>query len=68
MLKIGILIYPNVAEMDFVGPFEVLSDVNKVQENSTEVYLIAQTKNVIKFSMYCRIRMTIHGNYLVDML
>jgi len=48
MLKIGIIIYQNVAEMDFVGPLEVLSDVNKIKENSTEVYLIAQTKEVIK--------------------
>ena len=48
MLKIGIIIYQNVAEMDFVGPLEVLSDVNKIQESSTEVYLIAQTKDVIK--------------------
>lgn len=43
MITIGILIFPQVEELDFVGPFEVLSDVNKVQPNSTKLMLIAET-------------------------
>ncbi|ATB68935.1 isonitrile hydratase [Sulfurospirillum diekertiae] len=41
MVTIGIVIFPNVEELDFVAPFEVLSYVNKVQPNSTQVLLIA---------------------------
>ncbi|MDF2501128.1 MAG: Isonitrile hydratase [Anaerosporomusa subterranea] len=43
MINIGILIFPQVEELDFVGPFEVLSYVNKVQPDSTKVQLIAET-------------------------
>lgn len=42
MIAIGILIYPQVEELDFVGPFEVLSYVNKIQPNSTKVMLVAE--------------------------
>ncbi|QIR79362.1 DJ-1/PfpI family protein [Sulfurospirillum diekertiae] len=41
MVTIGIVIFPNVEELDFVAPFEVLSYANKVQPNSTKVLLIA---------------------------
>ena len=41
MVTIGIVIFPNVEELDFVAPFEVLSYINKVQPNSTNVLLIA---------------------------
>ena len=41
MVTIGIVIFPNVEELDFVAPFEVLSYINKVQLNSTNVLLIA---------------------------
>lgn len=44
MQKIGVLIYDGVAEMDFVGPFEVLSDVNKIKPDSAVVYLVAESK------------------------
>jgi cyclohexyl-isocyanide hydratase len=40
---IGILIYPDVEEMDFVGPFEVLSYINKIQPKNTKVLLISET-------------------------
>lgn len=43
MINIGILIFPQVEELDFVGPFEVLSYVNKIQPGSTKVQLIAET-------------------------
>ena len=43
MITIGILIFAQVEELDFVGPFEVLSYVNKIQPNSTNVMLVAET-------------------------
>lgn len=43
MITIGIVIFPNVEELDFVAPFEVLSYINKIQSNSTQVLLIAPT-------------------------
>ena len=43
MKNIGILLYPDVEEMDFVGPFEVLSYINKIQPGSTKVILISET-------------------------
>ncbi|HMK60729.1 MAG TPA: DJ-1/PfpI family protein [Dissulfurispiraceae bacterium] len=42
MISIGILIFPQVEELDFVGPFEVLSYVNKIQPESTKVQLVAE--------------------------
>ncbi|MBU2699867.1 cyclohexyl-isocyanide hydratase [Sporomusaceae bacterium BoRhaA] len=47
MITIGILIFPQVEELDFVGPFEVLNAVNKIQLNSTKVILIAETADPI---------------------
>ena len=34
MVTIGIVIFPQVEELDFVAPFEVLSYINKIQSNS----------------------------------
>lgn len=48
MIKIGVLIFPQVEEMDFVGPFEVLSYVNKLQPNSTQVFLVAENLDIIQ--------------------
>lgn len=48
MLKIGILVFPQVEELDFVGPFEVLSYINKIQPESTEVSIIAETLEPIQ--------------------
>ncbi|MBP2636797.1 MAG: inhA [Firmicutes bacterium] len=48
MVTISILIFPQVEELDFVGPFEVLSYVNKIQPNSTKVLLIAETVNPVR--------------------
>lgn len=41
MWTIGIVIFPQVEEMDFVAPFEVLNYINKVQPSSTTVKIIA---------------------------
>lgn len=42
MITIGILIFPQVEELDFIGPFEVLSYINKIKPASTKVLLIAE--------------------------
>ncbi|MDU4961594.1 MAG: DJ-1/PfpI family protein [Sporomusaceae bacterium] len=43
MVNIGILVFPQVEELDFIGPFEVLSYANKLQDGSVNVRLIAAT-------------------------
>ena len=48
MWKIGILLFPGVEELDFVGPFEVLSYVNKIIPNSVQVSLIAETTGELR--------------------
>ncbi|NCB53846.1 MAG: DJ-1/PfpI family protein [Epsilonproteobacteria bacterium] len=48
MLHIGIVIFPQVEELDFVAPFEVLSYMNKIQPNSTRVLLIAPSLEPIE--------------------
>lgn len=48
MITIGIVIFPNVEELDFVAPFEVLSYINKIQSNSTNVLLVAPTLEPIQ--------------------
>ena len=47
-MKIGILVFDQVEELDFVGPFEVLSYVNKVQPGTVEVLLLSSGKKEIK--------------------
>lgn len=48
MIKIGILIFPQVEELDFVAPFEILSYINKIKPYSTEVLLISEKFETIK--------------------
>ena len=48
MITIGILIFPQVEELDFVGPFEVLSFVNKIAPDSTRVLLVAESLEPIR--------------------
>jgi len=48
MIKIGILIFPQVEEMDFVAPFEVLSYINKIETNSSQVLLIAEKLELVQ--------------------
>lgn len=42
MITIGIIIFPQVEELDFVGPYEVLSYINKIRSGSTSVILVAE--------------------------
>ncbi|MHC1717208.1 MAG: DJ-1/PfpI family protein [Acidaminococcaceae bacterium] len=48
MLTIGILLFPQVEELDFVGPFEVLSYINKIKPGSTKVLLIAEAAEPVE--------------------
>lgn len=48
MLTIGVLLFPQVEELDFVGPFEVLSYINKIQPASTKVMLIAESAEPVE--------------------
>lgn len=43
MVTVGILLFPQVEELDFVGPYEVLSYINKIRPGSTVVLLVAET-------------------------
>jgi len=47
LIQIGVLIFPQVEELDFVGPFEILSHVNYIKENSTNVVLVAEKQEPI---------------------
>lgn len=47
-MNIGILIFSDVEEMDFVGPFEVLSYINKIRPSSTRVQLVAETSAAVR--------------------
>ncbi len=48
MLTVGVLLFPQVEELDFVGPFEVLSYINKIKPASTKVLLIAETAEPVE--------------------
>ena len=48
MLTVGILLFPQVEELDFVGPFEILSYINKIRPESTKVLLIAESAEPVK--------------------
>jgi cyclohexyl-isocyanide hydratase len=48
MISIGIVIFPDVEELDFIAPFEVLSYINKLQSNSTNVLLVAPSLEPVR--------------------
>lgn len=48
MVNIGIILFPQVEELDFVGPFEVLSYVNKIMPGSTKVLLLAENLEPVR--------------------
>lgn len=48
MYTVGILIFPDVEELDFVGPFEILSYINKLVPNSLKVSVISATKEPVR--------------------
>lgn len=48
MINIGILIFQKIEELDFIGPFEVLSYINKIKPESTRVWLISDGGQIIR--------------------
>ncbi|MDD3223667.1 MAG: DJ-1/PfpI family protein [Clostridium sp.] len=48
MINIGILIFQKIEELDFVGPFEVLSYANKIKPESTNVWLVSDAEQIIQ--------------------
>lgn len=48
MINIGILVFPDVEELDFVGPFEALSTANKIVPGSVSMKLLAFENGPIK--------------------
>ena len=48
MVTVGILLFPQVEELDFVGPFEILSYCNKIKPDSIKVMLVAETAEPIE--------------------
>ena len=48
MLIVGVLLFPRVEELDFVGPFEVLNYINKIRPESTKVVLIAESAEPVE--------------------
>jgi cyclohexyl-isocyanide hydratase len=48
MFNIGILIFENVEELDFIGPFEVLCYVNKIKPEGTNVMLVSSEELIIR--------------------
>ena len=47
-MKIGIYVFDNVEELDFVGPFEVFSYVNKIKPGTVEVLLLSRGQKEVK--------------------
>lgn len=48
MFNIGILVYEKIEELDFIGPYEVLSYVNKIKSESTNVWLVSEKDEIIQ--------------------
>lgn len=48
MLNIGVIVFKKVEEMDFIGPFEILSYANKIKENSVKIFLVAESKGPVR--------------------
>lgn len=47
MLKVGVIVFEQVEEMDFIGPFEVLSYANKIGEKCMDIRLISHSNNPV---------------------
>ncbi len=49
-MKVGVLAFPGVEELDFVGPWEVLSYANKLQPGALEMLLVGTETPVTAFN------------------
>nr|WP_320146642.1 molybdopterin-guanine dinucleotide biosynthesis protein B [uncultured Anaeromusa sp.] len=41
-LQVGLVLFSQVEELDFIGPFETLSYANKIRPNSIQMHLVAE--------------------------
>lgn len=48
LIRVGIIVFDQVEELDFVGPYEVLSYSNKILPGATQVVLVAESNRIIK--------------------
>ncbi len=48
MYKIAISVFPEVEELDFVGPFETFVSVEDFHPGSVEVKIVARTSDPVK--------------------
>ncbi len=48
MYKIGIVVFSDVEELDFIGPYEVLSYANKVKPGFCSVQLVAELPGLLR--------------------
>lgn len=49
-MRVGVLVFPGVEELDFVGPWEVLSYANKLQPGALEMMLVGTETPVMAFN------------------
>ncbi|MEH1829467.1 MAG: hypothetical protein V7L22_29710 [Nostoc sp.] len=50
-LSIGIVLFPNLTQLDFTGPYEVFAKLPKVQ-----LYLLAETLEPIRSDTFGKLR------------
>ncbi|MGM0406187.1 MAG: DJ-1/PfpI family protein [Thermoplasmatota archaeon] len=55
MYKIAIMVFPDAEELDFVGPFETLASVDKLNPNSVKVELVGKYLDPVKGSNGLRV-------------
>ena len=55
MYKIAIMVFPDAEELDFVGPFETLASVDKLDPNSVKVELVGKYLDPVKGSNGLRV-------------
>lgn len=48
MYKMGIVVFPDVEELDFIGPYEVLSYANKVEPGFCTVQLLGEFHGLVR--------------------
>ena len=48
MLEVGIVVFNKVEELDFIGPFETISYLNKLHPNAVTVKLVAESLNPVR--------------------
>lgn len=55
MMKIGILLFEGVEELDVVGPYEVFAWAGVKREDFVTVFTVAQTADIVRFNKGMRV-------------